>query len=217
MGMREEKGTQLKIGVEFDRINIYNHKSVYIVTYNQHVKTNYKTSFAGVQKLYLAETNGNFKILCEELLSPPAKFQPLKYDNPIVATGLILKSETIQANLENQKDLKEKEIISQVDLWLNAWESSDFAAYGDCYSSDFKSRGMDKATWIKRKKYLSKMYDYIKINKRDLKLSKTDKRAVIVFTQDYKSNNYSETGKKKLYLKLEGGEWKIYKESWKKS
>jgi len=42
-----------------------------------------------------------------------------------------------------------------------------------------------------------------------------DKKAEIVFFQEYESSKFSTQGTKTLKLVDEGGLWKIYQESWK--
>ncbi|MDY0131449.1 MAG: L,D-transpeptidase family protein [Desulforegulaceae bacterium] len=113
------------------------------------------------------------------------------------------------------KVLYEKDIEELVGVWARAWSDKDIIAYGNCYSSDFYSEGMNKKKWLKYKDRLNKKYDYIKVEASNIQIEKKGRTVKAVFFQTYESSGFSTKGIKILMLKKEEGQWKIFKEIWK--
>jgi hypothetical protein len=63
---------------------------------------------------------------------------------------------------------------------------------------------------------LNRKYKSIRVSVKDLKIKNGKKRSSAVFYQTYVSDRYRATGKKELLFKRENGQWKIYRETWKK-
>ncbi|PQP34389.1 hypothetical protein C6A37_08050, partial [Desulfobacteraceae bacterium SEEP-SAG9] len=76
--------------------------------------------------------------------------------------------------------------------------------------------GADLKTWLKYKDHLNRKYDFIQVSKKNLVIKRNKNRSTVYFVQTYASNQYKAVGMKRLVLKREGTQWKIYRESWKK-
>jgi hypothetical protein len=113
--------------------------------------------------------------------------------------------------------LSDAEIRSMVDGWLNAWSEMDIDAYGDYYARDFRGRGMDREGWLRYKDRLNRKYEFIRVTRKELTARPEGaNRARVSFVQRYESDRYQGVGVKRLVLKREGGQWKIYRETFQK-
>lgn len=81
-----------------------------------------------------------------------------------------------------------------------------------CYSSNFKSGGLDKAGWRKKKTYLNQKYKYIQVTIDNIVVERQKRKAIISFSQTYQSDLYQTSGIKTLQLALENEKWMIEKE-----
>ncbi|MDY0359879.1 MAG: L,D-transpeptidase family protein [Desulforegulaceae bacterium] len=118
--------------------------------------------------------------------------------------------------------IKNKVMFSQdvkdlIHTWAKAWSSKNIELYGECYSSEFFSEGMNKRNWLMYKDKLNKKYDYIKIDIKSPRIEKKGRHVKAVFFQNYESSGFSTKGIKTLVLKKEEGRWRILKESWKET
>ncbi|MFP4033309.1 MAG: L,D-transpeptidase family protein [Desulfococcaceae bacterium] len=113
--------------------------------------------------------------------------------------------------------LSDAEIQAVVDGWLTAWSAMDIDRYGDYYARDFRARGMDREGWIQYKDQLNRKYEFIRVTSKNLKARpEGNDRAQVSFVQRYESDRYEGVGIKRLILKREGGEWKIFRETFQK-
>ncbi|MCP4050865.1 MAG: nuclear transport factor 2 family protein, partial [bacterium] len=162
--------------------------------------------------------NGRFSIIGEEYQPAP---EDGKQENPLIAASRIIKTRPVIAAVspEQPKTVKAdvKGIKQMIEGWLKAWSSKNIAEYGNYYASDFRSQGMNKKSWINYKDRLNKKYKYINVSMNKLTVQKGKKRHIVSFIQHYESSGFKAVGRKILILKREGGQWKIYRESWKKS
>ena len=193
--------------IELKRTSILKHNETYVVLFDQGIRLSGKDIPAGSKKLFIASKGGQLKIVGEEYQARPEALKERKDENPLVATLHFVKSKTREEN----------EIVDLIDGWLKAWSSKDISRYGSYYAKDFRSQGMNLRAWLKHKKRLNRKYDYILVSKDNLVVKKGKRRATASFYQTYESSSYKATGSKKLVLKREGGRWKIYRETWKKT
>jgi len=75
---------------------------------------------------------------------------------------------------------------------------------------------MNKNSWLKHKDRLNRKYDQINVTMKNLTIRKIRNQYVASFIQRYESSGHNAIGKKELILKKEEGQWKIYRETWKK-
>lgn len=106
----------------------------------------------------------------------------------------------------------ETEVRQLVAKWLEDWQAGDMNAYRNCYASDFESKGKNLDAWILYKSGIKQKSKSIKIRIERLRISVNDNQATAIFTQYYSSSIYKDSGQKKLQLKKEDHEWKIYRE-----
>ena len=105
--------------------------------------------------------------------------------------------------------LIEKKIAS----WRAAWLAKDITAYAAHYAADFAGDLANHATWLANRQRIIGDAANLSITLSDIKViqtSHTEARAA--FIQTYKSNHYSETGSKNLFLQRDGDRWLIVAE-----
>ena len=98
-----------------------------------------------------------------------------------------------------------------VEQWAEAWSRRDVASYLACYADDYVPDGMSRATWEARRKLRISRPRSIKVELRQVEVSVSpDGIASARFVQDFRADNYRETGvRKELRLKNEHGRWLI--------
>ena len=183
------------------KTNIAN-KTTITAYFNEVMHRGPKKIIVGTRKLFF---NKNLKIIGDQY-QLVAKTLKKDQKHPFIAASLYL---------QHPSTLKSK-IITMIDNWIKAWESKDILSYGDYYSDDFKSQNMNKKEWLKLKNRLNNVYSYIRVKRGEI-VTKQYKNSIIVeFIQHYDSPGLKASGNKRLTLKLEGGKWKIYRETWQK-
>lgn len=186
--------------VNLKKILIVRCNEIYAVLSDQVIHFAGRDIPAGTRKFYL--TKAQFKIIGEEYLGLP---ESLKGDEPLIIASRNLK----------HKD-EADDITAMLDNWLKAWSSKDIGKYGSFYAQDFRSGRMDLDAWIKHKERLNQKYSYIRVSKENMVIKNTKERCIVSFVQTYESDAYKAVGMKQLILKRENGQWKIYRETWKK-
>ena len=166
-----------------------------------------KSLFAGTKKLFIADTGNHLKIIGEEYQNLFNNKNNNKQQNPLITACRNLKWE-----------IEDEHIIpDMIDGWLKAWSSKDIKRYKSYYAKDFHSQeGANLKTWLNYKSRLNRKYDYIHVSKDNLVINRGHKRSTVSFLQTYVSSGFSGVGIKKLILKRKNGQWKIYRETWKK-
>jgi murein L,D-transpeptidase YafK len=102
-----------------------------------------------------------------------------------------------------------KALLAKLEAWKADWERQDSDGFLAHYSSRFlfgEGRG-----WVESKRRNIANKGWIKLDLTDLSLFlyPSDELAVATFTQEYDSNLFRNTSRKRLYLSQEGGEWRI--------
>jgi murein L,D-transpeptidase YafK len=111
-----------------------------------------------------------------------------------------------------------KKAIEMVDAWRKAWESSSFESYMSYYSKNFRSLGKNKEQWENFKAKLSEERSQnIRVAISEPKIVAFEDQLLVVFLQDYQSEEHSDFGRKFLYLQWEGDRYRIIAEKWYKS
>ena len=194
--------------VELKNTSILKFDSVYVVLSDLIMKYDNKEKYICTKKFFIADQPGRLKIIGEEYQSIPENlpenFKKGTYNSPLTAAcGNIIKMVNIY-----------KEIPEMIEGWLKAWSEKNIKEYGKYYAEDFLSKGISKKKWLRQKNALNRKYKYIKVKMDDLKINKRKDMGSVSFIQNYQSDTYRAVGRKKLLLKLEKGEWKIYRETW---
>jgi hypothetical protein len=85
-------------------------------------------------------------------------------------------------------------------------------SYRSVYASDFTSKGRNLDDWISYKTSVHQKSKDIAISIDKLHISERNNDATAVFTQNYSSSIFKDSGNKTLKLKKINNEWKIYGE-----
>lgn len=208
--------------VKIKNMMLLKHQDIYVALFDQFVKTGNQEAFAGVRKLFLSSRGQGFRIVGDDYQVFPKSFkQNVKALDPLttVASALarapkiqVAKSPPVAKRVDRSLEIK-----SVVDGWLQAWSSKDINRYGAYYSRDFKSEGgAGLQSWLDYKNQLNKRYKYIQVTQRSLTAQKRGERIIADFFQVYESSGLKTSGNKRLILVRENGQWKIFREIWKK-
>lgn len=108
-------------------------------------------------------------------------------------------------------------IKGAVDAWVKDWESLSADAYLSHYDRHFRSGRYDLASWSRYKRRVNGHKSYIKVKMDDFTVIRDPNHwpegevAVVEFMQHYRSSNFSDAGRKRLYLVRHDpkGPWKI--------
>jgi len=131
-------------------------------------------------------------------------------------TWVIIGEDFVFDSQDKQADLLAS-VQSSVQTWEEDWESLDADAYLSHYHQNFRSGKYDLKGWKRYKKRVNGNKQYIRVNLDDMAIIhdptpwKSGEMVVVEFKQGYQSSNYSDTGKKRLYLTRsdDASPWKI--------
>ncbi len=118
----------------------------------------------------------------------------------------ISSSEWLQQNIEIQAVLE---------AWRQSWEAADADAYLAKYARDFWSDRYDRTSWARYKKQVFSGKTYQQIDLNDVSIlsypasEHYPEMKLVSFVQNYRSNNFSGTVAKQLYLVKRDKDWKI--------
>jgi len=124
-------------------------------------------------------------------------------------------------NLQFGQDRKKQQLLVSVqrdiEAWRRDWTSLDSEAYLSHYHQKFHSGKRDLKAWKRYKRRVNANKRFVKVKFSNMTLihdpNQWPEGEVIVaeFDQSYRSSNYADTGRKRLYLarKNSGSEWKI--------
>jgi murein L,D-transpeptidase YafK len=100
----------------------------------------------------------------------------------------------------------------ELERWRADWESLDTDRYLAHYSADFSAPGLDIDIWSRHKRLVNGGKTWIKVKVSNLSMFEDPGKAGLVsvtFDQEYRSNNLSNTLKKRQYWLREPGGWRI--------
>jgi murein L,D-transpeptidase YafK len=117
--------------------------------------------------------------------------------------------------IPNSVEVAESPLTKRVHDWVEAWGSKDAEKYLAFYSPDFYARGMDYKRWSSYKRRLTRNYQKINVDIRNLRIFRHEKYSVALFWQHYTSNRFESSGWKRLYLLGEGEQALILSEEMK--
>lgn len=107
---------------------------------------------------------------------------------------------------------EKKELEDIIEEWRHAWQEKDIDEYMAFYSPVFAADGKDWKEWKDYKTRLAEKYPTISVEIDDLFLLVNGTTALASFTQKYQTPSLKSTGKKRLYLKRNSRQWKIFAE-----
>ena len=106
------------------------------------------------------------------------------------------------------------DIRSVVYAWADAWQNRNFQRYVSFYSPEFRSKGLDFNSWVKKKTDFFQKPGHIRVKISDLWVFIEGKNATARFIQRYQGPNLSDVGEKTLVLVYYKDQWKIVSEQW---
>ena len=102
-----------------------------------------------------------------------------------------------------------------IQSWASAWEKKDISTYISFYSKEYKGTQNHRGAWEASRQRAFKNNKNISIKLSNIQTHKRGKNRVEVnFTQEYKSDGYTDTGIKELLVEKKGTDWKIINETW---
>jgi murein L,D-transpeptidase YafK len=100
----------------------------------------------------------------------------------------------------------------QLEQWRADWESLDTERYLSHYSKRFSAPGQDFEGWSRHKHLVNGAKSWIKVNVSNVSIFRDpgkDALVLVSFDQEYRSNNLSNTVKKRQYWVREDEHWRI--------
>lgn len=130
------------------------------------------------------------------------------YDTPIIIYEAINKLPVEQLDEEGRK------VVAFVESWGLAWLGKDYDAYQAHYDPGFiNSDGQSFDDWMKHKREVGQQTNTIKLGVKDLRIFRHRDVLVVIFQQGYQADDgFASIGLKRLYIKPEGGSYKIVAE-----
>jgi murein L,D-transpeptidase YafK len=109
------------------------------------------------------------------------------------------------------------ELTALIAAWEIAWEAKDEDSFFSFYDESFRflDKGMDLKGFKGYRGRLMRKATTIEVGISDLKVSLDGNKATATFTQNYRSDNYRDTGVKTLTFAKDLGSWKITSEAFK--
>jgi murein L,D-transpeptidase YafK len=110
-----------------------------------------------------------------------------------------------------------KSVLDDIEAWRRDWISLDAEAYLSHYHPSFRSGNRDFTAWKRQMRNVNAGKTFVDVGFRNLTLIHDPNRwpegdvVVAEFTQQYRSNNFSEKARKRLYLARASADdhWKI--------
>jgi murein L,D-transpeptidase YafK len=108
---------------------------------------------------------------------------------------------------------RERASLSEaIETWRSDWESRDTERYLKHYAAKFRSADEDLAHWAAHKRRVNAGKTWVKVGVQRLAMFRYPREGDFVevtFSQEYRSNNLSNTMGKRQYWIKEGARWKI--------
>ena len=102
-----------------------------------------------------------------------------------------------------------------IQSWARAWEKKDISTYISFYSKEYKGTQNHRGAWEASRQRAFKNNKNISIKLSNIQTYQKGKNRVeVFFTQEYKSDGYTDTGIKELLVEKKGTDWKIINETW---
>lgn len=126
-------------------------------------------------------------------------------------TPVIISNEIEWLNLDDWQS-ERTSLNAAIEAWRQDWESRDVERYLAHYARDFKSDNQNLAQWKQRKRTVGQGKSWIKVGINRVSMLRSpgnDGVVEVIFEQEYKSNNFTDTSRKRQYWIKENGQWRI--------
>ncbi|MDX8386973.1 MAG: L,D-transpeptidase family protein [Ghiorsea sp.] len=145
--------------------------------------------------------------------------QNLKQMEPYVIPGKswVVIGENFQFDAPKKQTALLSSVQTSVETWVKDWQSLDAEAYLSHYHENFRSGKYNLKRWKSYKKRVNGNKSFIDVELSSMNIlhdptvSQDGEIVVADFDQKYRSSNYKDSGKKRLYLARENAQqpWKI--------
>jgi murein L,D-transpeptidase YafK len=101
---------------------------------------------------------------------------------------------------------------NHLEQWRTDWESLDTDKYLSHYSKQFSANGQNFEGWSRHKRQVNEGKSWVKVRVDNISMIRNPGKedlVVVTFDQQYRSNNLSNTIKKRQYWIHEDGDWRI--------
>ena len=101
---------------------------------------------------------------------------------------------------------------AEIERWRGDWESLDTERYLKHYSKRFSADRENYSDWVRHKRQVNSGKSWVKLNLSNFSMFRDpgkDELVIVTFDQNYRSNNLSNTMKKRQYWTKEGGKWRV--------
>jgi murein L,D-transpeptidase YafK len=126
-------------------------------------------------------------------------------------TPVIISNEIEWLSLDDWQS-ERRSLNAAIESWRKDWESRNVDRYLSHYARTFNSDDHDRQQWQARKRAVGKTKTWIQVGVQGMSMLRSPGRDGVVevtFEQDYKSNNYTDTSRKRQYWIKEDGQWRI--------
>ncbi len=102
---------------------------------------------------------------------------------------------------------------SAVERWAEAWSRQDVSAYLAAYGNEFEPEsGQSRRAWERERRERVGAPEQIQVKLSDVYVQREGDQTLVVFSQEYSSNSYSNQERKAILLNQTGDAWKIIRE-----
>ena len=104
-------------------------------------------------------------------------------------------------------------VLKESQDWVDAWAHRDVDRYIDHYSNDFDNNGKNKDAYKIYKTAVFHGYKEMHVSMNSVRVVTHPKYAVVMMNQDFSGDNrFKSDGRKMLYMRRDGANWKIVRE-----
>ena len=130
-------------------------------------------------------------------------------------SALVTKKRSQSPQATGKAQYASTDVVASLFLqWVRAWQGRDAETYLQFYSQDFAHTGTSLKAWKDSRRVALADNKEINIDISDIQIKQTGDIVEMTFVQQYKSEKYSDKGRKTLTWKKEGDSWKITREVW---
>lgn len=123
----------------------------------------------------------------------------------------IVIADRIRWTAPSRLEAERRSLLAALDAWRDDWESRNLKRYLSHYSRRFHGERRDFEQWAAHKRLVDAGKTWIKVGMSDVSMIRypSENFVVVTFVQDYRSNNLTNTMRKKQYWVRHDDAWKI--------
>lgn len=124
----------------------------------------------------------------------------------------ILVSDTIEWAAPQAVEQRRDALVEAVAAWKKDWVANDVDRYLSHYAAEFRFQKGGLVEWERDKRRIFAGKSWVKVELSDVSIMGVPGETDLVqmdFIQNYSSNNLSSESRKRLYWRLEDGQWRI--------